>query len=222
MKTEQNDRDRLVTENLALVHACANRFRGRGAEYEELYSAGCVGLCKAAKQFDFSRGFAFSTYAVPVILGEIRRVFRDGGALKVGRTLKEKARRAMQEKAKLENELQREATICELAERLGVEPSEAAQLVTASLPVLSLTDDDDRTGRQFDIPVPPPDGPLCDLLSLRTVLGMLDERDERLIRLRYFEGLTQTKTAARLGMSQVQVSRREKAVLLRLRALLTK
>ena len=222
MKTEQNDRDRLVTENLALVHACANRFRGRGAEYEELYSAGCVGLCKAAKQFDFSRGFSFSTYAVPVILGEIRRVFSDGGALKVGRTLKEKARRAMQEKAKLENELQREATICELAERLGVEPSEAAQLVTASLPVLSLTDDDDRTGRQFDIPVPPPDGPLCDLLSLRTVLGMLDERDERLIRLRYFEGLTQTKTAARLGMSQVQVSRREKAVLLRLRALLTK
>ena len=70
--------------------------------------------------------------------------------------------------------------------------------------------------------MPPPDGPLCDLLSLRTVLGMLDERDERLIRLRYFEGLTQTKTAARLGMSQVQVSRREKAVLLRLRALLTK
>lgn len=220
MKTDGTDRDRLVTDNLALVHACANRFRGRGADYEELFSAGCVGLCKAAKQFDFSRGFAFSTYAVPVILGEIRRVFRDGGTLKVGRTLKEKARRAMQEKAKLENELQREATIGELAERLQTDPAEAAQLVTASLPVLSLTGDDAHTQKQFDIPVPPPDGPLCDLLALRTVLQTLDDRDAALIRLRYFEGLTQTKTAARLGMSQVQVSRREKAVLLRLRALL--
>ena len=102
MAAEHNDWEPLVTENLALVHACANRFRGRGAEYEELYSAGCVGLVKAAKGFDPGRGFAFSTYAVPVILGEIRRVFRDGGAIKVGRTLKEKARRAMQEDIKSE------------------------------------------------------------------------------------------------------------------------
>lgn len=209
--------DALITENLALVHACANRFRGRGAAYEELFSAGCVGLCKAARHFDPSRGFAFSTYAVPVILGEIKRVFRDGGALKVGRTLKEKARRAMREKAQLESELQREVTISELAERLGVSPAEAAQLVTVSLPVLSLTGDSERDEKQLDVPVPPPDGALCDLLSLQTVLQTLPERDERLIRLRYFEGLTQSKTAAQLGMSQVQVSRREKAILLYLR-----
>ena len=209
--------DALITENLALVHACANRFRGRGAEYEELFSAGCVGLCKAARNFDPARGFAFSTYAVPVILGEIKRVFRDGGALKVGRTLKEKARRAMREKALLESELQREATIGELAERLGVPPAEAAQLVTVSLPVLSLTGDSDNGEKQLDVPVPPPDGALCDVLSLQTVLQTLPDRDERLIRLRYFEGLTQSKTAARLGMSQVQVSRREKAILLYLR-----
>ena len=217
MAAEHNAWEPLVTENLALVHACANRFRGRGAEYEELYSAGCVGLVKAAKGFDPGRGFAFSTYAVPVILGEIRRVFRDGGAIKVGRTLKEKARRAMQEKAALEAELQREPTVGELAARLGISPEETAQLITVSMPVLSLTADNEHAQRQLDVPVPPPDNALCDLLSLRTVLSTLGERDSALIRLRYFEGLTQSKTAERLGMSQVQVSRREKAILLTLR-----
>ncbi|MBR6315037.1 MAG: sigma-70 family RNA polymerase sigma factor [Clostridia bacterium] len=209
--------DALITENIALVHACANRFRGRGAEYEELFSAGCVGLCKAARHFDPARGFAFSTYAVPVILGEIRRVFRDGGALKVGRTLKEKARRAMRVKAQLETELQREVTIGELAERLGITAAEAAQLVTVSMPVLSLTGPDEQNEKQMDVPVPPPEGPLCDSLALETVLQKLPDRDEKLIRLRYFDGLTQSKTAAQLGMSQVQVSRREKAILLFLR-----
>ena len=217
MAAEHNDWEPLVTENLALVHACANRFRGRGAEYEELYSAGCVGLVKAAKGFDPGRGFAFSTYAVPVILGEIRRVFRDGGAIKVGRTLKEKARRAMQEKAALETELQREPTVGELAARLGISPEETAQLITVSMPVLSLTADNEHAQRQLDVPVPPPDSALCDLLSLRAVLDTLGERDSALIRLRYFDGLTQSKTAEKLGMSQVQVSRREKAILLTLR-----
>lgn len=217
MAAEHNDWEPLVTENLALVHACANRFRGRGAEYEELYSAGCVGLVKAAKGFDPERGFAFSTYAVPVILGEIRRVFRDGGAIKVGRTLKEKARRAMQEKAALEAELQREPTVGELAARLGVSPEETAQLISVSMPVLSLTADNEHAQRQLDVPVPPPDSALCDLLSLRAVLDTLGERDSALIRLRYFDGLTQSKTAEKLGMSQVQVSRREKAILLTLR-----
>ena len=217
MAAEHNIWEPLVTENLALVHACANRFRGRGAEYEELYSAGCVGLVKAAKGFDPGRGFAFSTYAVPVILGEIRRVFRDGGAIKVGRTLKEKARRAMQEKAALEAALQREPTVGELAARLGISPEEAAQLITVSMPVLSLTADNEHAQRQLDVPVPPPDSALCDLLSLRAVLDTLNARDSALIRLRYFEGLTQSKTAEKLGMSQVQVSRREKAILLTLR-----
>ncbi len=217
MAAEHNVWEPLVTENLALVHACANRFRGRGAEYEELYSAGCVGLVKAAKGFDPGRGFAFSTYAVPVILGEIRRVFRDGGAIKVGRTLKEKARRAMQEKAALEAELQREPTVSELAARLDISPEETAQLITVSMPVLSLTADNEHAQRQLDVPVPPPDSALCDLLSLRAVLGTLGERDSALIRLRYFDGLTQSKTAEKLGMSQVQVSRREKAILLTLR-----
>ena len=85
-------RESLISDNLGLVHSCANRFRGRGVEYDDLFQAGCVGLIKAADGFDPSRGFAFSTYAVPVILGEIRRIFRDGGTVKVGRAMKEKRR----------------------------------------------------------------------------------------------------------------------------------
>ena len=209
--------DDLVRRNLGLVHACANRFRSRGAEYDDLFQAGCVGLVKAAKNFDAGRGFAFSTYAVPVILGEIKRIFRDGGTVKIGRTLKEKARAALSLKQTLENELQREITVSELAEKLGTDVHETAQLLTVSMPVISLTTDDENESRQFDIPVDAPDEALTDRISLYTVLAMLEDRDRRLIELRYFQGLTQVKTAAQLGMTQVQVSRREKAILQLLR-----
>ena len=203
----------MVKDNLGLVHACANRFRGRGVEYEDLFGAGCVGLMKAVNHFDKSRGFAFSTYAVPVILGEIKRIFRDGGSVKVGRTLKERARKAMQTKQKLELELLREPTVGELADALGIEICEAAQLLVVSMPPLSLTGGDDGETRQLDLPVPAPEEEIADRLSLRTVFASLEQKDRDLIYLRYFEGLTQTKTAGRLQMSQVQVSRREKAIL---------
>ena len=221
MAPETSERDALVEQNLGLVHACANRFRARGAEYDDLFQAGCVGLVKAATHFDPSRGFAFSTYAVPVILGEIKRIFRDGGTVKVGRTLKEKARAALKAKQALENELQREVTVSELAQKLGVDIHEAAQLLTVSMPVISLTTEDESESKQFDIPVAPPDEALTDRISLRTVLSLLEERDRKLIELRYFGGLTQTKTAALLGMSQVQVSRREKVILQELRRRMT-
>ena len=217
MEKPDEKRDALINDNFGLVHSCANRFRNRGVEYDDLFQAGCVGLVKAAKNFDESRGFAFSTYAVPVILGEIKRIFRDGGTVKVGRTLKEKARNAMKEKQKLESELMREPTISELAERLGVDVSEAAQLITVSMPVISLTSDDENESRQLDIPVDGPDEDITDILSLRTIMKTLDEKDRRLIYLRYYKGLTQTRTAGELNMSQVQVSRREKAILLRMR-----
>lgn len=202
-----------VAENLGLVHACANRFRYRGVEYEDLYGAGCVGLVKAAQNFDESRGFAFSTYAVPVILGEIKRLFRDGGSVKVGRTLKEKARKAMLERQKMELSLGRSPTIGELAQHLGVDVSTAAELVAVSQPVLSLTGDSDGEAREADVPVESPEEQVIDLLALRRVFQSLESRDRKLIYFRYFAGLTQTKTAGRLGMSQVQVSRREKVIL---------
>lgn len=214
----QANRENLINENFGLVHACANKFRGRGVEYDDLYQAGCVGLVKAADNFDASRGFAFSTYAVPVILGEIRRIFRDGGAVKIGRSLKEKARNAMKVRDALSLELGREPTVSELAERLGTDIASAAELITVSMPTVSLTcSDDEKNGGQLDIPTLPPEEEISEKLSLKTVLEELGERDRTLIELRYFKGLTQVKTAAALGMSQVQVSRREKAILTQLR-----
>ena len=218
MFTDVKDREELINENYGLVHSCANRFRGRGAEYEDLFQAGCIGLIKAADHFDQSRGFAFSTYAVPVILGEIKRIFRDGGSVKVGRSLKEKSRKAAKKREELSLSLGREPTVSELAECLGVEVSEAAQLINASMPPLSLTGANEDDGSvQLDIPVNAPEEAISELMSLKTVLSMLDERDRRLIELRYFESLTQSKTAQQLGMSQVQVSRREKVILTFLR-----
>lgn len=217
MENSKEKKDALVNENLGLVHACANKFRGRGCEYDDLFQAGCVGLCKAAANFDPERGFAFSTYAVPVILGEIRRIFRDGGTVKVSRSLKEKARVALKAKQELEAELSREPTVSELAKKLGVEVSEAAELLTVSMPVISLTAQDETSSRQLDIPTEAPEEAISEKLALKKVVSLLEERDRKLIELRYFDGLTQVKTAEKLGMSQVQVSRREKALLIKMR-----
>ena len=215
--TQDENRESLIEENFGLVHACANKFRGRGVEYDDLFQAGCVGLVKAADNFDFSRGFAFSTYAVPVILGEIRRIFRDGGAIKIGRSLKEKARNAMKLRDELSLSLGREPTVSELPEGLGTDVASAAELITLSMPTISLTATDDEKTGQLDIPTEAPENEISERLSLKSVLEALDEKDRKLIELRYFKGLTQVKTAGQLGMSQVQVSRREKLILLELR-----
>lgn len=212
MTVTNEKRNRLVEKNLGLVHSCANRFRGRGAEYDDLFQAGCVGLIKAADNFDESRGFSFSTYAVPVILGEIRRIFRDGGTVKVGRAIKEKSRAALKKKEEISAELGREPTVGELAKTLNLDTAETAMLLNASLPAVSLTTGDEGE-TQLEIPVESPENEISDLLALRQVLLKLDERDRKMIELRYFRGLTQSKTANQLGMTQVQVSRREKAVL---------
>ncbi len=212
MTEAKEKRNELVEKNLGLVHSCANRFRGRGAEYDDLFQAGCVGLIKAADNFDETRGFSFSTYAVPVILGEIKRIFRDGGTVKVGRAVKEKSRAAMKKKEEISVTLGREPTVSELAESLGVDVTEAAMLLNASMPVLSLTVGEDGEC-QLDVPVDSPENQISDFLALRQVLAALDERDRKIVELRYYAGLTQSKTAQRLGMTQVQVSRREKLIL---------
>ncbi len=214
------NRNNLVEKNLGLVHSCANKFRGRGAEYDDLFQAGCVGLIKAADNFDPERGFSFSTYAVPVILGEIKRIFRDGGSVKIGRALKEKSRLASKAKDELAIKLGREPTVSELSEKLGAEPSETALFLNASLPLLSLEPTEENEAG-IEIPVASPEDEISDFLALRQVLLQLDERDRKMIELRYYKGLTQTVTARELGMTQVQVSRREKMVLSFLRKNLT-
>lgn len=218
MVDSRTKRERLIEDNLGLVHACARKFIDRGAEYDDLFQAGCVGLIKAADGFDEGRGFAFSTYAVPAILGEIKRLFRDGGTVKVGRSLKEKARRAAKEKQALEERLGREPTIGELAEILHTDTAETAFILNASLPVISLTAGEESGGSQLDIPVPSPEDELSDALALRKAVSELEEKDRALIELRYFRGMTQSAAAAALDMTQVQVSRREKTILAAIRA----
>lgn len=214
-------RDERIAENLGLVHACANRFRNRGLEYDDLFSAGCIGLCKAADGFDEALGFAFSTYAVPAILGEIRRLFRDGGAVKVSRTLKERARAAQKVQDALAAQWDRAPTVCEIAEKMGISEYETAELLNLAKPPLSLTEFDGEDERQTDIPVPSGEEEIQNRLALGAVLETLPDTDRKLIELRYYQGLTQVKTAEMLGLSQVQVSRRERAILLEMRKRLT-
>ena len=202
----------LAEENLGLVHLCANRFRGRGIEYDDLYSAGCLGLLKAVKAFDPERGVKFSTYAVPVILGEIKRLFRDGGSIRVSRSLKE-LQRVCEEFVQREG---RDPAVSELAELTGEDEADITEALCASQPLLSLTAPDDGEG-QLDVPVEAPDEAITDLLALRQIMAALPDEDRILLELRYFRCLTQSKTAKLLGITQVQVSRREKKLLARMR-----
>lgn len=214
------DRNEIIQQNIGLVHSCAHKFKGRGIEYEDLFQAGCMGLVKATDAFDRERGVRFSTYAVPVILGEMRRLFRDGGTVKVSRTLKELSLKVVRTKERLSVQLGREPTVSELAEALGVEVSAVVEALSAAAPTISLTGSDEDGAPQIDLPVDSPEEELADSIALRQVLSLLESRDQELIRLRYFKGKTQVETALVLGMTQVQVSRREKKILLRLRELL--
>ena len=212
------NRDEFISSNLPLVHSLANRFRGRGIDYEDLFSAGSVGLVKACDNFDPSRGLCFSTYAVPVILGEIKRLFRDGGSVKMSRSLKELSIKA----ARARDELCRgggEPTVSELAEYLGVTVEEAAEAVAAGTPTLSLTCAED--GGEFDLPTESRENSIIDRLALRQCLGELSEEDRDLLILRYYRGKTQSETAQILGMTQVGVSRKERRLLESLREQLT-
>lgn len=210
-------RDELVTNNLGLVHSCANRFRSKGIEYDDLYSAGCLGLVKAANGFNPELGFAFSTYAVPAILGEIRRLFRDGGAVKVSRSLKEHSREAAYIKEQLTLKLGREPKISELAKEMNLNEFEASELINVSLPPMSLTATDENGERQIDIPINSTEDEIQNKIALGEVMSTLPDIDRKLIELRYYNGLTQAATAEKLSLSQVQVSRKERAILLRLR-----
>ncbi len=204
-------------EHLGLVHLCANRFRNRGMEYDEMYSAGCVGLVKAAKAFDIERGVCFSTYAVPVIMGEIRRLFRDSGTVKISRRLKELSLKAGQVCERIRTEYGTEPTVSMVAEALSISEADAAEALCAMQPVVSLTAYTEDGELQMDLPVAAHDTAIQDRMALHQVLALLPEADRMLLELRYTHNLTQAETAKRLGISQVQVSRKEKKVLLSLR-----
>lgn len=211
--------NKFIQDNLGLVHSLAARFKGRGIEYEELFAAGCEGLVKAGLGFDESRGLKFSTYAVPVILGEIKRLFRDGGTVKVSRGLKElslKAVRVQEELRKNGNE----PRLSDIAKALGVSVEQAGEAVAAALPPVSLTVSDEEGEQELDVPVPPEQAKLTERIALNQCLALLEEDERRLIVIRYIKNKTQTETGEIMGLSQVQVSRKEKKALKRLRELL--
>ena len=211
------DAEERVRSSLALVHSCAQRFRGRGIEYDDLFQAGCLGLIKAAENFEESRGLRFSTYAIFLILGEMRLLFRKGGTVKMSRALRELAVRASRARDDFFQREGRSPTVGEVAELLGVEPEQAAQALSAAQPVLSLTESEEDGGGQADVAVDSGEEAALERLSLRQAVGELEPRDRKIVYLRYCKSSTQTETARCLGMTQVQVSRREKVILQQLR-----
>lgn len=210
-------REEFIESNLGLVHSICKRFVGRGIEYEDLYQAGCIGLIKATDAFDQTKGFLFSTYAVPVIMGEVRRLFRDGGAVKVSRSIKELYLKITKEKQILEQALNREPTINELAVRLNVSCEEITEALCASQTTVSLTFEGDNGITETDLPTISCEDEISNRLVLDEAFEKLDETERKILSYRYYNGLTQSRTAQLLNMSQVQVSRAEKRSLLKLR-----
>ena len=219
-KGDAEARNRIVDNNTGLVWSVVRRFRNRNVETEDLYQIGCIGLIKAVDKFDRTFNVRFSTYAVPMILGEIRRFFRDDGAIKVSRSLKELSIRARDVGEKLEQNLGRPPTINELAQALGEEPENVVHALEASRAPESLfrefEDDDGSENRLIDRIISDQVGDEADTverISLYAAIKQLSTREKRLIWMRYYSGQTQQNVAKKLGISQVQVSRLEKKIL---------
>ena len=207
----------IVEENIGLVRSVVKRFVGRGHETEDLFQIGCIGLIKAIRKFDVGFNVKFSTYAVPMIMGEIKRFIRDDGIIKVSRSLKELAIKAMsiQEKMKKENQ---ELSVADIAKILEVSPEELAVALDAGIKPESLYSPagDDKEGKQLIDKIESGvdhETEIINKLLVKNILEEFDERERKIIVLRYYKQQTQSKIAEMLGISQVQVSRLEKKIL---------
>lgn len=222
-KAKQGDEDakaELVSKNLGLVWSVAKRFTNRGYDLEELFQTGSIGLLKAIDKFDFSYNVQFSTYAVPMILGEIRRFLRDDNPIKVSRSLKELAVKINRTKECMEKTLHREPTINELAEEMKISPEELVMGIESSQSLISLNEvayQDDGSPIHYIDQIESEDelsqGQVLDRIALKDALFKLNKAERQLIVLRYFEDKTQMEVAKILGISQVQVSRLERKIL---------
>ncbi len=218
---ENNNREDFIKSNIPLVHSLCKRFSGKGIEYDDLFGTGCMGLVKAVDNFKPELGFSFSTYAVPVILGELRRLFRDGGSVKVSRSVKELFVKIQSAKESLSKSLQREPTVSEIAEHLGVTAEEVCFSLDALRPVVSLTDNSDSGDtKQLDIKEPEGTDDILNKITIENAMLKLEKDEAEIIRLRYFKFLTQTEAARRLNMTQVQISRKERKILLKMRSII--
>lgn len=219
---------RLIENNKGLVRKIALRFRERGAEPEDLIQIGTIGMIKAVKSFDLERGTCFSTYAVPLIFGELRRHFRDEGPIKVGRYYKRLGAEIMNRRNRILTEEGRDASISELAALCGVGVEEAAMALDASAPLVSLSDSayGDEDGVELADTLADEDSiaeseRLIDKIALSEAIGGMSADWQRIVTLRYYRGMTQQQVAALLGITQVKVSREEKKILEYLRREMT-
>ena len=219
---EKEAMDVLVEENTGLIWAVARRFTGRGTEMEDLYQLGCLGFLKAVEGFDLNFGTQFSTYAVPKISGEIRRFLRDDGAVKVSRGLKEQAAAIKAIRNALTNALGRDPTVNEIARQTGFTPEEIALAETATAATESIQREVGDEGFSLEDVLTDTESEekMVEKIALRQAMDRLPERENLVIKLRYFHGLTQDRVAKVLDVSQVQVSRIEKKAIGLLRELL--
>lgn len=220
---DKKARDKLIEDNIGLVWSVVRRFKNRGVELEDLFQIGSIGLIKAVDKFDCSFDVKFSTYAVPMIMGEIKRFLRDDGMIKVSRSLKELSTKIYMLKEQMEKEAGREPTIVELAEVLNVSPEDAAEALDAYRDVESLhkligTGEGheielmDRLENNID-----ENECVLNRVVVNNLLDTLEGKERQLVWMRYFQDMTQMSIAKELGMTQVQVSRMEKRILNRFR-----
>lgn len=211
---------RLMELNAGLVNGIAYRFRGRGVDFDDLKQIGSIGLLKAIRSFDITRGYAFSTYAVPLIMGEIRRFLRDDGTLKVSRGQKRLGAALMHEREMIISETGDEPRLDDLAARVGVTPEEAAAALDAASPVRSLSErlcDDDFSLEDVISSTDDTLSKMIERVALSEVIGTLPPLWRKIITLRYFKDYSQQQTADALGLTQVKISREEKKIFAELR-----
>ena len=225
-KSQAGDRlagELLVTENAGLIWSVVRRFLGRGTEADDLYQLGCLGFLKAIEGFDWNYGTQFSTYAVPKIAGEIRRFLRDDGAIKVSRSIKERAATIKATQNRLINILGREPTISEISEHTGISVEDIATAEAATACVESMQQQTGNDGFSLEniLTDTQSEDVLIEHISLRQAIMNLADREKTVIQLRYFHGLTQQKVSVVLNISQVQVSRIEKKALMKLKEIMT-
>ncbi len=211
--------EELITENAGLIWSVVRRFLGRGVETDDLYQLGCLGFLKAVKGFDLHFGTQFSTYAVPKIAGEIRRFLRDDGAVKVSRGVKERAATIKMIRNQLLLAFGREPTVTEIAKQTGFTVEEIAVAESATAAVESMQQENGEDGFTLEnvLSDTESEDKLLEKLSLRQAVALLPQRENTVIKLRYFHGLTQQRVSKVLGVSQVQISRIEKKALQRLK-----
>ena len=224
-KGDRQSRDQLVTENMGLVHMAAKRFYGRGVDNEELVQIGAIGLIKAIDNFDYRQPYQFSTYAVPMIIGEIRRFLRNDGMVHISRQIKENAGKIAIVREKMKKTVNREPTMEELERETGLGQEDLVMAMDASLPVVSIFRpaagedsqvtlmDQIEDEKEFEIPV-------LNRIAVNQAMEELQEQERRLLSLRYLDNLTQAKTADILGLNQVAVSRMERRILKKLRKIM--